>query len=167
MLRGMTFAPFKTELLSRVSHDALNLCFWSRPNPACHETTYDKHALGLLGRIRLWLRLLWGRGQLKAAYPYTHRRPLNRADARIKKRSLPVARQGNPIAVMLSRVIGRARYLRFIYDECLTGRARWCFSDWNWKWAKRICFKENPLTRRKKRAALARSFKLPIDPKPD
>ena len=158
----MTPAPFKSQLLSRASARALTVCLRSRRTPAS-----DTPALGFIARIRLWLCLLWGGSKASAIYRVENRPSLNRAAARLKKRGLPLARGGNPIAAVLRRVMGRARYLRFIYDECLTGRVRWCFSGWNWKWPKRVFYIENPLTRRKKRAALARSSKPRVELSPD
>jgi hypothetical protein len=118
-----------------------------------------KTPLGFLARIRMWLRLIWGGGVVATksvlAVPVV---AANRAEARIYGRKMPLARREDPLALVFYRRVGRARFLRYIYDGSLTGRVRWCFTRWNWKWKKRICFKLIAPTSPKKRDALSRSF---------
>lgn len=100
-------------------------------------------ALVFLRRVHLWLRLLWGRGAVVAAPCCVPAASMpNRAAARLEQRSLPAARQGCALDGMLYRAHGRAYYLRWIYDYGLSGRVRWCFMDWNWRWPVRLVFKD-------------------------
>ena len=127
-----------------------------------------KAPLSLLARIRMWLRLIWGGGSVETES--VHNVPVvaaNRAEARIYGRKMPLARREDPLALVFYRRVGRARFLRYIYDGSLTGRVRWCFTRWNWKWEKRICFKHIALTSSKKHDALSRSFAPSIALFPD
>ncbi len=151
----MTRSPLKSRYFVTVSHGAMKVHELTRP--AAHSTAAAP--LTLLGRIRLWLRLIWSRDtpDVSALYCAPQSRH-NRARARVQTRAIPLSRRSNPLAAIIARVSGRARYLRFIYDYGLIGRYRWCFISWNWRWAKRIFFKENPLGRAAKHAKPYRGF---------
>ncbi len=127
-----------------------------------------KTPLSLLARIRLWLRLIWGGGVVETESVHNVQVvAANRAEARIYQRKMPLARREDLLALVFYRRVGRARFLRYIYDGSLTGRVRWCFTRWNWKWEKRICFKHIALTNSKKHDALSRSFAPSIALFPD
>lgn len=98
--------------------------------------------LVLMARIKMWFCLIWNTSAVRAAARPVHETVLNRAESRIKRRCVPIARRPSPLASILYRSFGRARYLRFLYDETLTGRVRWCFTKWNWKWCTRVYLKE-------------------------
>lgn len=137
----MTSLPFASELCDSVSYDALeaSLVAASLAAAICVATPVY---VSWIARIQIWLRLIWGQGWTESqAVPVARALPLNRARARLERRRLPLARQGDDLSRIIYRVLGRAKYLSWIYDYKLTGRVRWCFSDWNWKWAKRITFK--------------------------
>ena len=99
-------------------------------------------------RAVLWvclrLRLLCGGAAVSLALPdapLPRSVPVGRAALRVSQRALPLARRGSPLAGIIYRRRGRAHYLRHIYDYGLAGRVRWCFTAWNWRWAKRHFFK--------------------------
>lgn len=136
----MTCSLLKYELLHSVGYGALETAFLSGSTSAqCRQPSASP--LGLIARIRLWLRLIWGAQDISASPLYI--RPYlapNRTKARLNRRTMPLARQGGMLEFIIYRSRGRAAYLRFIYDRQLTGRVRWCFTNWNWRWAARICF---------------------------
>jgi len=135
-------------LASGVSHSALaGAVLAARPNPE------GSHALSLLMRIGLWLRLLWDAGEragkseiiqseaiIFAAPPAPNRAQQRRARHRNTRGRAKLSRQGCELAPLIYRVSGRARYERFLFDMGADCRVKWCFSDWNWRWAPRLCF---------------------------
>ena len=135
-------------LASGASHSALaGAVLAARPNPE------GLHALSLLARIGLWLRLLWGAGEragkseiiqseaiIYAAPPAPSRAQQRRARHRNTRGRAKLSRQGCELAPLIYRVSGRARYERFLYDMGADCRVKWCFSDWNWRWPSRLCF---------------------------
>ncbi|WP_371397050.1 hypothetical protein [Fretibacter rubidus] len=99
-------------------------------------------ARALFARMALWVRLLCGGVGVEpnTVYPLRRYVPSGRAALRVSRRTLPPARRGSELNAIIYRVKGRASYLRHIYDYGLTGRVRWCFTPWNWKWASRFYF---------------------------
>ena len=122
-----------------------------------------KTPLSLLARIRLWLRLIWGGGVVETeTVPDVPVVAANRAEARIYGRKMPLARREDPLALVFYRRVGRARFLRYIYDGSLTSRVRWCFTRWNWKWCARVSLKGNPQAGAAKHTKPYRVFCAPL-----
>lgn len=156
------YADLYSELLCSASGAALEACLLS---PPLVDDTPDPH--GVLARIWLWLRVLWrGADAQVTAFPVALARP-NRAEKRLYARPVPLPRRPNPLSLILYRHVSRARYLRFVFDEGLTGRVRWCFTAWNWKWAKRMAQKENPCGRNEKPSGCLRAFAAKLTLHPD
>ena len=142
----MTNVVFHSWLLCSASSAAMNTCLLSLP------VGLDRSPpLGFLARAWMWLRLIWTGGRAETIF--TNRAPRqrkNRAVVRRSRRRVPLSRRANPLAFVLARRFGRARFLRFLYDETLTGRVRWCFTAWNWKWPPRVSCTVNLNARRAK-----------------
>ena len=154
---GMTDAAFYSQLLCSASSAAVEACWLSLPFEDSRPAP-----MGFLARAWTWLRLLWTGGAAQAEGVVRARVPARRrALIRRARRRLPLSRRANPLAFVLARRFGRARYLRFLYDESLTGRVRWCFTAWNWKWAPRADYKNSPQPRA---AKCALPFRAPLAP---
>lgn len=130
----------KYELLNSACFAAVETAFAA--NQADGGERLSNSHLGFIARIRIWLRMIWGQeGAAQAELiSYTAAPAPNRAAVRLARRPLSLSRQGGEFSIFLWRAFGRARYLRYLYDETLTPRVRWCFTKWNWKWAGRLCF---------------------------
>ena len=103
---------------------------------------YHGSAAGVLARIRLWLRLLWGGRE--AVFTSAHVRydaPSNRQFARRRRnQNLPTVRRADALAYHILRRQGLKRCQQWLYNHTLTGRVRWCFKKDNWRFASRRNF---------------------------
>ena len=137
----MTRPPLTSILLCSTSAGALN---YGVELAAAYPHRQDEMALGLLGRVALWLRIIFsgfyaGEMQVQSV---AHRQCVapNRQKTRMRQRALPLARRGDLLAHHMMRRYGRARFLNWIYNRTLTPRVRWCFTAWNWAWLPRMRF---------------------------
>ena len=133
--------PLTSALLSTVSMRALH---YGLSAAVISQRAETDAALGLLGRVKLWLGLIFSgfhAGQMQAL-PAAAQRPArpNRHKARLRQRELPLARKGDLLAHHIFRRYGRACFLNWIYNRSLTPRCRWCFTAWNWAWQPRSAF---------------------------
>jgi len=143
-------APTLTSLLKNsVSHGALYVSVESGACFARDKGLSAKPALSVLARMRIWLRLIFGRTQLDEIYVLSvtsNTAPLNRTCRRRQRRALPLARRADRLADVIYRRFGRGCYLQWIYNRILTPRFRWCFTAWNWSWRPRsafLCFSDD------------------------
>lgn len=128
-------ASLKPHLLHSASYVVLDMSVC-----VCPSETHAESTASLITRIRIWLSIWGGPSARVTSVSYGPRPAPNRTKARLQKRRLPMARRASALGGILYRFQGRARYLRFLYDEQLTGRERWCFTKWNWSWLGRLCF---------------------------
>lgn len=118
-------------LLCHVSAQALDygleMGLFSRPVP---ETEPPLAALGLLARMRVWLRLIFG-GVFKSdvtvqAECRLDDAPLNRRCAR-RRRKWSDPNAYDHLGYMILRQQGLTRWQQWLYNCTLIGRVRWCF----------------------------------------
>lgn len=137
-LWAMLRRDLRIELLRGVSWTAMSRGVYTPRNDSRDGTS------GFLGRVRLWLRLvfdvMFGRDVSVREVTRSDYIPPNRHKSRLRRRNLPLARRTDLLAVHMLRRYGRARFLNWIYNRLLTPRVSWCFRDWNWHWAARWVF---------------------------
>jgi len=137
----MTRPPLTSILLRSTSKSALH---YGVEMAAALPKAESEATLGLLGRVALWLRIIFSgfhRGEMQvqsAACP--QQSAPNRQKTRLRQRTLPLARRGDLLAHHIWRRYGRACFLNWIYNRTLTPRTRWCFTAWNWAWLPRMRF---------------------------
>lgn len=127
----MRHALFKHYLLSGASFGAVDVALGaSRPK-------HDDAPQSFLARVRLWLQLIFGGSESVAIRHVTcvTSPPPNRHKARLRRRKLPLQRRPCALSHHFLHRYGYTRFREWIYNRTLTPRVRWCFQDWNWRWA--------------------------------
>ena len=134
----MRRALYKDYLLQSVSFGAMGGMLRLGPTSP-FELGAMPAAHGFLARVRLWLQLIFGRGEAITARRVTRvtAPPPNRHKARLRRRKLPLPRRPDALAHHFLRRYGYTRFRCWIYNRTLTSRIAWCFRDWNWLWEPR------------------------------
>lgn len=121
----MTTRTLKKIWLTTVSRAALRFSLTVERDVPMPETHL---ALGLLARIRLWFKALWGSAHsTETVYTVFTDIPLNRYYKR-RRNSRP-SKQGrvNPLTLLMLRHRGLTACQQWLYRYSVAGRVRWCF----------------------------------------